>query len=121
MFQSSKHFDPQKEEEFVKAFVVAAKRDRYRDMLLSPKRRRTFLQGLCHFHDFDPRWIVPLTRNQSSVGALTHELRHRGARDDCYLISVADALDGSKSELASAILRVYGREEAKLASASTDA
>ena len=67
------------ETEFVEAFIIPEKRERYVAFLRSPKRRAKFLRELHHFGDFDPVCVVPLVGASDSTDGLLSELRRRGA------------------------------------------
>ncbi len=88
------------EETLVSAFIVPAKRERYRTLLAHPKRRARILEGLNHCHDFDPRYATPIASNTPCIAAL---LRSRGAPEVCHVISDISTLDGREMRLEDAI------------------
>jgi len=100
-----------REEDFINTFVVARKRERYRELLRSPARRRDFLRQLYHFRDFVPTCIVRLSPEPTSADGLLAELHRRGAESECYVISVEEDLDGRALQLANAVRQVYARKE----------
>jgi hypothetical protein len=104
------------EEAVIRAFVVSQKRERYIELLRSPKRRREFLSQLYHFHDFEPACLIPLKRSEESAEALLAVLRRQRATTECYVISANAELDGMSDELARVIPRVYGQEEGTIVS-----
>ena len=87
------------EEALVDAFIVPAKRERYKGLLANRKRRAKLLDGLNHCHDFDPRYVTEIPSN-SDVVAL---LRSRGAPESCHIISDVNELDGKRMLLQNAI------------------
>lgn len=88
-----------REEALIDAFIVLGKRERYRMLLASSKRRAKALRALNHFHDLDPRYTTEIA-SKSDVVAL---LRSRGAPEACHLISDARDLDGTEMPLQEAI------------------
>ena len=99
------------ETEFVQAFIIPEKRERYIAFLRSPKRRTKFLRELHHFRDFDSMCVVPLVGANDSSDGLLSELRRRGATDDCHVISVRSDLDGATKPLADVVRLVFAAVE----------
>jgi hypothetical protein len=87
------------EDATVRAFIVAAKRDRYATLLGNARRRAAFLDGLNHCHDFDSRYATapPSTAN---VPAL---LRSHAAPATCRVISDYRKIDGREMSIEEAI------------------
>jgi hypothetical protein len=96
---------------FVNTFIVRAKRERYAMFVSSPRRRRTFLQALYSFSDFDPRFIVP---DSGTNDWLVAELRRRGAGTDCYVISADPELDGTTMPLEQAVADIVDLKDATI-------
>ncbi len=89
------------EEALVDAFIVPAKRARYR-LLLAGARRAQILRGLDHLRDLDPRYATEIPSG-ADVAAL---LRRRGAPELCHLVSVVKELDGRQMPLTEALARI---------------
>ena len=87
------------EEALVDAFIVPAKRERYKALLASKKRRKKLLDGLNHLADLDARYATPIPSN-ADVLAL---LKSRGAPDRCHVLSDGLELDGREMSLRDAI------------------
>lgn len=87
------------EEALVDAFIVPAKRERYKGFLANRKRRGKLLDGLNHCSDFDPRYATEIP-SKTDVFAL---LRSRGAPESCHVISDVKELDGKTMPLQEAI------------------
>ena len=87
------------EEALVDAFIIPAKRQRYKELLGNPRRRAKILNGLNHCSDFDPRYATEIP-STTDVFAL---LRSRGAPEFCYIISDVKELDGKTMPLQQAI------------------
>lgn len=87
------------EDALVDAFIVPAKRERYKGHLADRRRRLEILDGLNHCDDFDPRYASSVP-SKTDVVAL---LRSRGAPDSCHVISDARELDGREMLLQEAI------------------
>ena len=97
--------------EFIMAFVVPQKRERYAGFLQSPKRRLRFLRELYHFSDFDPESILPISGACDTAEGLLSELRKRGAPATCQIISVRPDLDGAMKKLSETIHEVFAVAE----------
>ena len=63
------------EHSLIAAFVKRSKRDRYRDMISSPRLRHKFTDQLAHFADFDPRYRLPIPSNKLFVDNIAFELQ----------------------------------------------
>jgi hypothetical protein len=99
------------ETEFVEAFVVPQKRERYVEFLQSPKRRSKLLAELYHFTDFNPAYLVPLAGSIDSADGVISELRKRGAPANCQVISTQPELDGTAASLSDVIHKVFAFAE----------
>lgn len=87
------------EDALVDAFIVPAKRERYKGHLADLRRRAKILDGLNHCIDFDPRYTTEIP-SKTDVVAL---LRSRGAPDSCHVLSDARELDGREMLLREAV------------------
>lgn len=103
-----------REIQLVETFVIADKRERYAGFLSSPKRRKKFLNELYHFGDFVPGGKIELRGPTDTADGLLAELRRRGARGDCYVISVDKGLDGSTAPLVDVVPKVFASVEGTL-------
>jgi hypothetical protein len=92
------------EEAFVNAFIVREKRQRYRDFLAGPRRRKV-LSRLNHVLDLDERFSTRL-HDTHPASALLKTLRDRGAGRECYLIAENSDLDQRIMTLEDAIEEV---------------
>ena len=80
----------EREQAFVKAFVVRNKRDRYLSLLGNPRKRSEILDALNHGPGLD--WTFGLEHPKYTIDGLEALLLGKGARaDSCYLI--ADQLE----------------------------
>jgi len=93
------------EEQFVNIFVQTNRRVRCLFELGSPKRRRDFLNRLCHDYEtvFDERYLVELAKPNSDVEALEKILTPNGAGKICRVISFCEELDGKEMNLSEAL------------------
>lgn len=96
------------ETESIRAFVIPAKRKRMIELLANPKRRRKATSSLHHFHDLDPRWVVPLASEDQNASGVERVLRIRGAPKTCDVISADARIDGQRMPLSEALERVIG-------------
>jgi hypothetical protein len=95
----------------VDAFILPSKRERIRELLSKPKRRRSVLESLYHQAPLDPdcmRRIPPAEQSRARIEAL---LRAIGAPNLCYVISTDAGLDGMSLPLHAALEQVVGRGE----------
>jgi hypothetical protein len=93
----------------IRAFVIAAKQDRFIELLAKPKRRRDALKTLYHFKNLDPRFMVKVPAAEQTASGLESILRSRGAPEFCYAISPDENLDGKSVTLRDAISRITDR------------
>jgi|SRR5215213_1092516 len=97
------------EVEFVRHFVVPARRERYLSLLDSRKGRTKFLFALNHFKDLDMRrasLVSPSAQNPDHIETL---LRQRGAADRCNVTSSNPETDGSQMFLRDALEQTVGQ------------
>lgn len=94
------------EAQLIKPFISESKRERYCGFLASPKKREKFLQELYHFGDFNPDVVVRLAGKDETAEGILKELRARGAKDICYIISTDKEIDGKTLSLLDAVQRV---------------
>lgn len=87
------------EEATIRAFVVAAKRERLLALLANTKRRAEACETLNHFADWDARYTVPVDAS-ADVLAL---LRKFGAPPVCHVVSDSPELDGRDMPLSEAV------------------
>lgn len=102
--------DQQQELAFIQSFVRRERRERARLELLTPKRRFTFLNRLCHTYPdiLDMRCCTPVPPAENSCPGILALLRRAGAPADCYAISYEEAIDGRWLPLAEALQAVVG-------------
>jgi hypothetical protein len=100
--------DIEHEAVFVRAFVIAAKQQRFVELLANPKRRRHVLETLYHLKDVDPRFMVKIPPAEQTAERIVALLRARGAPEQCYVISTDEYLDGKTATLCDAIARIIG-------------
>jgi hypothetical protein len=100
---------PEEHEQGLALFISSAWRARFRESLVSPKRRKKLRRQLPHFDHLDDRFatLVP-TREQTSA-ILGARLRAKGAKDRCYLFSVDDDFDGREMALGDALAELVDR------------
>jgi hypothetical protein len=98
------------EEEFVRAFIVPTKRERYLEMVRKPKKRIKFLAELAHFNSLNPKYEVklrPRDQNPTDVAAL---LRSKGAGPTCQVTAEWSLLDGREMKLEEALKETIGAQ-----------
>lgn len=92
----------------VAAFIKRSKRDRYREMLSSPRLRHKFISQLAHFSDFDPKYRVAIPSNKLFADNIAAELHKRRCPTIVLAISEDLSLDQKEIPLAEALARVVG-------------
>jgi hypothetical protein len=93
----------------INAFVLRTKRARLAQFLRSPKRRGKLLDGLYHFRDLDPRFLVEIAPCDQHAEAIADLLARRGAPSQCHVISTDRELDGRDLPLVEALRQIVGR------------
>jgi len=96
------------EEQFVRAFIVPQKRDRYLTLLESKRGRAKLLDGFNHCHDLDPRYATLIPANQQSDSSIEALLRRKGAPEICYVMSDNREIDGREMSLSDALVKTVG-------------
>ena len=88
------------------AFIVPARRDRFRRSLENPRLRRKLHVELYHFeHQLDPRFatvVAQHSKHDVHVGELHNQLVAAGAPASCVVIADGE-LDGQTTALRSAL------------------
>lgn len=79
---------------FIEAFVKPNRRDRWREMLAKPKKRKKFVAALDHTTDIDERHAIEIPPSSQSADEIIKALKDRGAPRTCYAISSNPDLDG---------------------------
>lgn len=96
----------EREEALVDAFIIPAKRARYKAFLADSKKRSKLLNGLNHLGDLDPRFATEISAKADVVALL----RARGAPEECHIVSDIRELDGKEMPLEEAIEEVVAGE-----------
>jgi len=91
------------EEAFVHAFIMPDKRERYLQMLASPRRRSKILGLLYHHLDTIAARSTAITNSDHNLDHVERLLRRKGAGEMCYLISPERELDQQEMSLREAI------------------
>ena len=100
--------DTEPENAFIEAFIVPERRERYKQMLANPKRRRDILDRLNHNLDYLPSLAQQITGSQHNTEGVARLLNERGVRDsdNVYLLSTLCELDGVTLPMRQAIEEV---------------
>ena len=93
---------PEHEQAMVKAFIVTQKQQRWLDLLAKPKRRNDILRTLPHLKDLDERFLLRVPVPQSA-SVILKMLQHRGAPEQCYVVSESAGLDARTLPLKEAL------------------
>ena len=90
------------EEEFIQAFIIPSKRDRYLILFATKKGRRKLTSKLNHNHEMDTRFLHRLPPQDHSVDSILRLLKQRGAPASCSVIASC-GLDGQQMDLEDAL------------------
>lgn len=99
----------QNEHSLIAAFVKRSKRDRYREILSSPRLRHKFINQLAHFSDFDPKYRLAIPSNKLFVDNIARELQKRHSPKIVFAISEDPTLDQKELSLMEALKQIVGR------------
>ena len=97
------------EQSLIAAFVKRSKRDRYREMLATPRLRHKFIHQLAHFADFDSKYRLPIPSNKLFVENSAVELLKRRSPNVVFAISEDPSLDQKELPLVEALQQIVGR------------
>ena len=102
--------DSEREDAFVRAFVLSNRRNRALFELKSAKKRIDFFQKLCHRSDtvLVGRFMHPIPPSDSAPQRLYALLRANGAPEHCYVMSYDWELDGLELPLVEALESAVG-------------
>lgn len=103
------------EEAFVKAFILLDKRERYLQMLGSPRKRGKILNSLYHTLDCVPALTTAIPSREHSEVRVIALLRAKGAGAACYLISPELDLDQQEMPLQEAVARMIVQDRTAIA------
>jgi hypothetical protein len=87
----------------IDAFVLKDRRERLRGLIVNPRRRKQFVQGLAHFRWLDQRRIRALAPGAQNPEDIAKLLRLKGAAVICFLVSEDSALDRKQLPLLAAL------------------
>jgi hypothetical protein len=96
------------EEEFARAFIVPAKRERYLSMLGSPKARARLVAAFPHCRDLNMEHATLIPAGRQSRDDIETMLRQRGAPDSCHVISSDREIDNQDMSLSEALEETVG-------------
>ena len=93
----------EREEAFVRAFIIAEKQSRYLQLLANPKRRDKVLGDLYHVLPTVTARTFEIADRDNTPQTVDALLRRKGAGPTCYLISPEDDLDQQEMPLWTAL------------------
>ncbi len=88
--------------------MKANKRQRFEEILSTPRLRHKFTSQLAHFKDFDPKYRLPFPSNKLSVSSIALELQKRHSPSLVFAISEDPSLDQKELPLVEALERIVG-------------
>ena len=96
------------EEEVIKAFILPDRRERYLELLTTPKKRAKFIAQLPHFKHLNPKFAFSIPGKESNLPSLMKLLAAKGAGPTCWVISEDRKLDGREMDLETALKETVG-------------
>jgi hypothetical protein len=96
-------------EQSLAAFFKRNKRERYREILSTPRLRHKFTDALAHFDDFDPKFRLPFRSDKLFTDNIACELQKRHSPQTIHVISEDPSIDGKDMLLVEALRQVVGR------------
>ncbi|MFN7919286.1 MAG: hypothetical protein U0Q16_04270 [Bryobacteraceae bacterium] len=97
-----------REQQLLGTFAAPAKRERYIELLGSPKGRKKVLNALDHFGDLDPSRCHRISPDLQTPEQIASLLRQLAAPNTCYIFSSNTGLDGEILDLDSALTEIVG-------------
>ena len=104
------------EEQFVRAFVVPEKKERYLSLLQSERGRSKLVAGFHHCRDLDSRFAKLIPSDRQSAQSIEESLKKSGAPGVCYVMSDNPKIDGKEMNLTDALLEIVGMDAGALVS-----
>ena len=96
------------EEQLIKNFIVASKRERYLSMFESRRGRSKLIEGFYHLRDLDVDLATKVPSGEQSTKRIFQILKNKAAPDICYVISTNDKLDGKEAMLLNVLEEIVG-------------
>ena len=96
------------EAEFVRAFVDPDRRERWLELLVNPKKRRTITASLAHKAPFRVDRVVGIRPGDQHAPKIEDILRSKGAPSTCHVISEDRDLDGREMDLHDVLIEIVG-------------
>ncbi|HEX2961619.1 MAG: hypothetical protein HF308_09945 [Ignavibacteria bacterium] len=97
-----------REELFIKTFIIKDRQERYLSLVTSKKGRNKFLQDLPHSisNELDPKYVKGVNGSSKDI---YEKLKSKGAGKECYVISELSEIDGHVLSLSEALNQIIGR------------
>src|SRR3954464_6379350 len=96
------------EEIFVRTFIAREKRQRWLNLLATPKSRRKITQRLYDGPPGDFNATLVHELEQMDAAALAEQLMSMGAGPTCWIVAADVNLDGTEEPLRDAVGATYG-------------
>ena len=98
------------ERKLIEEFVAKKKRARYIAFIERESSRKTFLDELYHFKDFDWNLFEEIRGNQNERDAIRQTLIDKKNISSCYVISTNKTFDGKPFTVSDGIDQIVGVE-----------
>ena len=92
------------------SFVLPKRKERCLALLKTKSGRERLQSRLPHFHDFDPRFTIPILPSRQTSADIFFTLKKRGAPDECYVWSNSSKVSAHMVNLREALSSIVGWE-----------
>ena len=103
-----------KEEQFIRTFLLPSKQQKICDLIADPLRRHSHLGKALHSYDFVPEYCVEIPDTEQTTAGILQMLYDNGAGPTCYIISESEKYDRQECDLAATLEKIIGKGIATL-------
>lgn len=99
------------EVQFIRAFVIPARQDRFLEFINSKRGRSKFTRELDHNYTnvISQEFLTHIPKAQRTPGGIAQLLRSKNAPETCHIISSNHELDSTERPLSLALEKTVGR------------
>lgn len=107
--QNKRHLQEMHEIEFIRAFVIPQKKQRFLEFVSSKKGRAKFTSELDHPTFIKSGFITKITPSQQTFQGISFILKNKHAPDICYVISSNEEIDSNELQITLALKKTIAR------------
>ncbi|HAD82453.1 MAG: hypothetical protein A2509_08745 [Candidatus Edwardsbacteria bacterium RIFOXYD12_FULL_50_11] len=97
------------EEQFIRAFIIKEKKERYLTLLQTQKGRHKITRRLAHSSDIDNKCIRLIPNHEQTPNKIYKILKQRNAPEICHVISEDVKIDNKDLPLEEALVNIIGK------------